>query len=321
MSKLQNRVYGVLGIVSKMGNWNADFSGYPKMTSDGTVFGSDKAFKYPIKKMWEYQGEKVIYIKSMKYQKGKLSPNTLKERYELIFEDEKLTKSSDTVKVLKNLFSAKDVKNFGATFAEDNNNISITGAVQIGQGINQYKDTQAQTQTILSPFQDSNKADAKNTTLGTKITSNEAHYFYPFSINPKVYEEFEQLKDSNGKSLEITEGYTREDYEDFKIAALTAATAFSSNAKEGCENEFGLFVETEGETYLPNLAEYICFEPKGEGEKNVIDVSVFCELISSMQDRILSAELYYNPYTTCIAGAEGLGDKLKMYDLFTQKQR
>ena len=48
---MEKRVYGVLGISSIMANWNADFSGYPKTTSDGNVFGSDKALKYPMKKM------------------------------------------------------------------------------------------------------------------------------------------------------------------------------------------------------------------------------------------------------------------------------
>ena len=78
---MDKRVYGVLGISSIMANWNADFSGYPKTTSDGRTFGSDKAFKYPIKKMWNDQGEKVLYIKSMCMfdKKGEVSliPKTL----------------------------------------------------------------------------------------------------------------------------------------------------------------------------------------------------------------------------------------------------
>lgn len=47
---MNQRVYGVMGISSVMANWNADFSGYPKTTSKGDIFGSDKAFKYPMKK-------------------------------------------------------------------------------------------------------------------------------------------------------------------------------------------------------------------------------------------------------------------------------
>ena len=39
---MEKRIYGVLGISSIMANWNADFTGYPKSMSDGTVYGSDK---------------------------------------------------------------------------------------------------------------------------------------------------------------------------------------------------------------------------------------------------------------------------------------
>jgi len=55
---MDKRVYGVLGISSIMANWNADFTGYPKTTQDGTTFGSDKALKYPMKKMWDNEGKK-----------------------------------------------------------------------------------------------------------------------------------------------------------------------------------------------------------------------------------------------------------------------
>ena len=58
------------------GNWNADFSGYPKSLSDGTIFASDKALKYPMKKMWDNESKKVIYIKSLN---EKLLPKTLEE--------------------------------------------------------------------------------------------------------------------------------------------------------------------------------------------------------------------------------------------------
>ena len=139
---MNKRVYGILGISSIMANWNADFSGYPKTTSDGTTFGSDKALKYPMKKMWENQGKPVIYIKSLCLKADKkgeavLIPRSLKERYEYVFGIKE--ESKDNKEILKNLFQAVDVKNFGATFAESGSNISITGAVQIGQGLDVYK--------------------------------------------------------------------------------------------------------------------------------------------------------------------------------------
>ena len=84
---MNKRVYGVIGISSIMANWNADFSGYPKSTQNGDVYGSDKALKYPMKKMWNDEGKKVLYIKSMTISKkdGTLVPRTLRDRYEEIF--------------------------------------------------------------------------------------------------------------------------------------------------------------------------------------------------------------------------------------------
>ena len=83
-----NRIYGVVGIKSIMSNWNADFTGRPKSTSKGDIFGSDKAFKYPIKKMWESEDKnaKVLYVKSYKTDnKGNLQARTLAERKEVVY--------------------------------------------------------------------------------------------------------------------------------------------------------------------------------------------------------------------------------------------
>lgn len=317
--KMNKRVYGVLGVASRMSNWNADFTGYPKTTSSGDVFGSDKAFKYPMKKMWENDGKKVLYIKSIKLQENKkdeteLLPRTLKERYEYIFEVEDLKKNKDSKEVLQNLFSAIDVKNFGATFAEEGNNISITGAVQIGQGFNKYEDTNAEEQQILSPFRDPKQKEkskkdeeAKSSTLGTKIVSDEAHYFYPFVINPSSYDQFEKIA--------VTKGYTEEDYEEFKKASMVAATSFSTNSKIGCENEFALFVETKPELYLPDLSQYVAFE-KAE-DKNIIKLN-FDDLLNNLEDEIENIEIYYNPYTTEIESNE-IG-KAKKFNIFTKKE-
>ena len=312
--RMDKRVYGVIGISSIMANWNADFSGYPKTISDGRTFGSDKALKYPMKKMWDNEGKKVLYIKSMRLSENKgeisLVPRSLKERYDILFGETDKAAAKDSKKVLTNLMTAVDVKNFGATYAESGNNIAITGAVQIGQGFNIYENTEAQEQQILSPFRDaskeSEKGEAKNSTLGTKIVSDEAHYVYPFVINPMAYKELEEL--------EVTEGYTQEDYDNFKRTALVSATSYATNAKEGCENEFALFVETKPDVYLPNLTQYITFE-KG-AEKNTI--SVKCEeLLKGLEERILSVEIYYNPNTTIL---DTDIQRAKKYHIVTQKE-
>jgi len=306
---VNKRVYGVIGISSIMANWNADFSGYPKTISDGRTFGSDKALKYPMKKMWENEGKKVLYIKSMKFaeKKGEVSliPSSLKERYDFLFGETTKKEAKDTKKVLCNLMAAVDVKNFGATYAEAGNNIAITGAVQIGQGFNVYDMTEPQEQQILSPFRDSKDEDA-NSTLGTKIVSDEAHYLYPFVINPAAYQELVELG--------VTEGYTQEDYLNFKRTALVCATSFATNSKAGCENEFALFVETKQDTYLPDLTTYVMFE-KGE-EKNSISVSCG-ELLKELSENILSVEVYYNPDTTILK--HNL-ETVKIRNILTQKE-
>jgi len=263
------RAYGVIGVRAIMSNWNADFTGRPKTTSNGEIFGSDKALKYPIKKMWEDEGEKVMYIKSYIEDKdGSLRPKTLKERYEELFD--KLTKKTPSKEVLRNLFECKDIKNFGATFAEEGQNLSITGAVQFGQGFNKFEDTNVEIQDILSPFSDGKKVksgeDVNQSTLGTKIMVDEAHYFYGFSVNPNNYKEYETL-------LDDFEGYNKKDFEDFKRVAKSAVTRFATNSKFGCDNEFALFVEYESEKYLPDLSEYIIFEDR------VVDLSEIEKLV------------------------------------------
>ena len=313
---MKNRIYGVIGIRSMMANWNADFTGFPKTISSGEVFGSDKALKYPMKKMWENEGEKVLYVKSLKVDSGEgkkgetaVRPKSLRERYDEIFETN-LKDEKDKTNVMKNLFKAIDVKNFGATFAEEKNNISITGAVQVGQGFNKYANTYVEEQQILSPFRDSSKdekeGEASQSTLGTKIVSNEAHYFYPFVINPQVYRDFVKMG--------MTEGYTEEDYKKFKDAALTSATFFNSNSKLGCENEFALFIEVKEGYYLPELAQYIKFSK--EKDCDVIELG-FDELINQFKDNILSVEIYYNTLNVKvkhdIKGA-------KEYNIFTRKE-
>lgn len=308
---MNKRIYGVIGIKSVMANWNADFEGNPKSISDGRIFGSDKALKYPIKKMWQNEGEKVLYIKSFKTDEkdNKLRPRSLKERYEYIFDVKDLKQQKNSNEVLKNLFSAIDVKNFGATFAEEGNNIGITGAVQIAQGFNKYDESQTEEQQILSPFRDGTKDDAEQSTLGTKIVSNEAHYAYHFAINPDAYADFVEMG--------VTEGYTEEDYQKFKEAALTSATSFNTNSKVGCENELAVFIETAKNTYLPDLSQYVFFKKSDEdGEKDTIELK-FDGILNDVKDKIQSVEIYYNPYTTNIVTNI---ENAKMMNIFTQDE-
>lgn len=111
----------------------------------------------------------------------------------------------------------------------------------------------------------------------------------------------------------VTEGYTEEDYKKFKEVALVSATAFNTNSKVGCENELAIFVETEEELYLPDLAQYITFEKE---DKDIITLG-FDELLNSLGDSISNIEIYYNPYKTTIKANI---EKAKYLNIFTRKE-
>lgn len=284
--KFENRVYGAAGISCINSNWNADFTGRPKSLSDGEIFGSDKAFKYPIKKLWENEGKKVMYMKSYKIEKDKLQPKMLSERYADLFGVS--AKGAKSAEVLKNLFSSADVMNFGATFAEEGQNISITGAVQVLQGMNVYEDTYVEIQDILSPFRNSKKDEADASSLGKKITVNEAHYLYGLTVNPANYNQYIGL-------VPDFDGYTKEAYDDFVRGCCLGATALNTNSKSGCESEFAVFIKMKknSKKYLPNIDRYINFCK--EDNFAVYDLSDLADIVNGIGD-VESIEIYYNKH-------------------------
>jgi CRISPR/Cas system type I-B associated protein Csh2 (Cas7 group RAMP superfamily) len=80
VSAYNNRVFGCAIVKSITSNYNADFSHQPRTLPDGTVFATDKAFKYTIRNFWNdfYTSDKVLFYKSVD---AKLQPRTLDERY------------------------------------------------------------------------------------------------------------------------------------------------------------------------------------------------------------------------------------------------
>lgn len=313
MTKMKQRVIGLIGIVSRMANWNADFTGLPKTTSDGNIFGSDKALKYSMKRLWELNGEKVLYIRSYKLGKGKegekLQPRDLQERYQQLFNE---SVSKDSTTVLKRLFSCVDVMNFGATFAVEGQNIGLTGTVQIGQGFNKYDETNVEVQDILSPFRNSNEKSQENdaTSIGKKIMVDEAHYIYPFTVNPNHYEGYIGLP-----GLDEFQGYTQEAYAAFKEGALIGATALQTNSKSGSENEFSLFIvlKENALAYLPNLDPYVTVSKKEN--KTIYDLTAIAPMVAGIQEQIEQIELYINPYA---AEVHLEVDNLKRYNIITR---
>lgn len=289
--KKQNRVYAVVSIGAKMAMWNADMTMGPKMTSNGDYFGSDKALKYSIKNLWKLQGKKIIFIK---HRNEKFALMQLKDIYEMEFNEAIPDKKKDAdanTKVLKNLLSAMDVRQFGATFAAGDTypNLGLTGVVQVGQGINAWSDASVEVIDIMSPFVNPKK-DADMTSLGTKTVVDEAHYLYPITVNPANY-------DNLIGHVDGFDGYTEEDYEELKKALLMCATALDTNSKVGCENEFSLFVnmKNNSEAYLSNLNSYVSVCATDDDNKRAIDITKLQRYLADFDADIESVEVYYNP--------------------------
>lgn len=289
MERMKKRVYGIIGLSSLMSNWNADFTGNPKSTLDGRIFGSDKALKYSFRKLWNDQGRKVLYFKTLK--KDNLQPMELDEKYEELFGEgeksgSKKAKGDKELIVLSNLFNTVDGKQFGITFpSKKYSQFSVTGAVQIKQGFNFYKNT-VNIQDVLSPFKNSNNKDADNSSIGKMIFTDETHYFYPFIINPMAYKEYEKLG--------LTEGYTEEDYKLFKETSLKSVTALNSASKFGCSNEFALFIETDEFLEMPVIDRFLSYEKRTNESKAKIKFNLNSVLELYKKD-IKKVEVYYNP--------------------------
>ncbi len=277
---MDKKVYGVVGIGARMAMWNANFEGMPK-NIDNKIYASDKSMKYSIKDVAAQQGKKVLYRKKLIFSKdGNLVPMELKERLLDEFEGLNLDKKASSEPVVKALFECWDVKQFGAACALEGHNISITGAVQIGQAFNINPNTNIVEQDILSPFRNSKKEDAQQSSIGTMTLVDDATYIYPITINPLVYKNFEDLN--------VTNGYTEEDYKSFKEMVKVCADNLHSNTKIGCTNSFAVFIETTLDGYLPQLDRYVKYETNGD---NIIYTLQIKDLLEKLGDKVLNIEV------------------------------
>ena len=87
-----------------------------------------------------------------------------------------------------------------------------------------------------------------------------------------------------------------------------SATAYSTNSKFGCENEFALFVECkDSECYLPDLSDYIKFDSQNRS----IDLSDVEELVKDKHEKV---EVYYNPFKLRV------NTTLDTFNIFTKEK-
>jgi CRISPR-associated protein Csh2 len=301
MEKFEKRVFGCAIIKAINSNYNADFSGQPRTLPDGTVYATDKAFKYSVKNYIKdvYPDSKVFYFKSLN---ETMNPISLDESYKKHFGEypKGIGKDKDKIvkpTVAKNILSCLDVRLFGATFAGETN-ISIHGTVQVNHGINIWHENNIYSEQITSPF--SNKAndpDAErgNTTLGRQSKLQEGHYVHHFSVNPQNLKDVLAIE---GSSI----GLSTDDIATLKEAMRRGATWYDSAAKAGTENELLIWVQlnSQSKLVLPNFTSFVAIEKAKQDGKSVYDLSKLATELKKYQSEIEAIEIYVNAQTTVL---------------------
>jgi CRISPR-associated protein Csh2 len=310
MTTFKNRVFGAAMVKAVNSNYNADFSGQPRTLPNGTVYATDKAFKYTIKNYLKDvytgsdKGEYVFYFKRVNEEINALSLEEAYKHYRKQFLkiDEEIN-AKDKTKALVELLKCIDVRLFGATFAMKakggNIGISIHGPVQINHGINLWHENNIYSEQILSPFRNP-KEEKKNsdqefkqtgqTTIGRQSKLEEGHYLHHFSLNPKNLEEVVSFAGDEASNL------SEEDINKLKEAMKKGATYYDSTSKAGTENELLIWVQLKDDSkiVLPNLSSLIKMEHEKRENKAVLDFSGLSDKLDHFSDEIDKTEIFYN---------------------------
>lgn len=295
-NQFTNRVYGCAIIKSINSNYNADFSNRPRTLPNGVVYATDKTLKWAVRSYWKNAlDERVFYSKSLD---EKMSPRTLDETYEFHF-SKKATEAGKT-EVLKNLLSCVDVRIFGGTYAVKSTNISIHGTCQISHGVNRFPENIIYSEQIMSPFSNSGKEEAQQTTLGSQTKLAEGHYVHHFSVNPKnIVADAERVE---------AQKLSNDDIVILKEALRKGVSYYDSSSKIGTDNECLLWVQLkEGSNIImPSFIDYVTIDK----DRN-IDMTNLAEFLVKFKNDIEAVELYYDKKNTKVMGLDTV-DNLKI---------
>jgi CRISPR-associated protein Csh2 len=277
--------YGLFVLKSKNSLFNADFSHEPRQLPDAnsTFYATDKSLKYCIRRYVHDiidKKDKMVFFWRRNTKGG--NAMNIAENYEHLFgkkPEKRDTKKEDddaNLKAQTNLLTCWDVRVFGATFAEEGCNVSITGPIQITYGVNKISDNPKYSSQILSPFKPEKEAEQR--TIGSESKALEAHLVFDFIINPHT------LPSDISK-------LTEEDVALFKEALCKGVSYVNSAAKIGSESEFALYFESPNQSTLPLLKDLLTLEVF-EG-KTKIDLKRMTDALSEYN--VENVEIYYEP--------------------------
>jgi len=304
---------GMLIVKAKNSSFNSDFSGLPRRLPDsaGTIYATDKALKYCVRKYLTDANRKVFVWRRYSEE---ARPLNIDENYEQFFGKHT---SKDKKEVLITLASAIDVRLFGVTYA-GKVNVSLTGTAQISYGINKFEENLFYNSAILSPYADvtaSEKGkDPKHQTLGNETKTLEAHYVYDFVINPNnLINSLDFLRNEEMQNILLNEG----DIGLFKEAMCKGVSSITSASKIGSDSELFMFVEMKANEQngrinshiLPLMKELV--RVSSNDGKTIIDLVGVFQLLNSYKECLENIELYYDNNTTEVTGADSIPTKKK----------
>lgn len=295
--EFKNRVFGCAIIKAINSNYNADFSGQPRTLPDGTVYATDKAYKYTVKNFFKtvYPDQTIFYFKTLN---ENMNPISLDETYVKYF-GEYPTGNNKKKIVSSKLLTCLDIRLFGATFAGKNINISIHGPVQINHGVNIWYENNIYSEQITSPFSNkSNDPEAERgmTTLGRQSKLQEGHYLHHFSINPKNLSEIKELVGEEAQAI------STKDIDNLKAAMCQGATLYDSASKAGTDNEilFWVQLKSQSKLILPSFTDLVKALPEKKEDKTIFDFEKVSQLLSNYSSEIEAIELYINEQSATV---------------------
>lgn len=290
--EFKNRVFGCAVVKAINSNYNADFSGQPRTLPDGTVYATDKAYKYTVKNFFKsvYPEKTIFYFKSLN---ENMNPISLDETYIKYFGEYPKDKKTIKQLVAGKLLSCLDIRLFGATFAGKNINISVHGPVQINHGVNIWHENNIFSEQITSPFSNkSNDPEAERgmTTIGRQSKLQEGHYLHHFSINPGNLSEIKALAGKEAQAV------SADDINKLKAAMRQGATLYDSAAKAGTDNEILFWVQLKHDSklILPAFTDLVKALPEKQEGKTIFDFEKISQLLSGYSSEIEATELYIN---------------------------
>ena len=309
--EFKNRVFGCAIVKAINSNYNADFSGQPRTLPDGTVYATDKAYKYTVKNFFKsvYPKETIFYFKSLN---ENMNPISLDETYVKYFGD--YPKDKKTIKqiVAGKLLTCLDIRLFGATFAGKNINISVHGPVQINHGVNIWHENNIFSEQITSPFSNkSNDPDAERgmTTIGRQSKLQEGHYLHHFSINPGNLSEIKVLAGEEAQAV------STDDIIKLKAAMRQGATFYDSASKAGTDNEILFWIQLKegSKLILPAFTDLVEALPEKQDGKTVFDFEKVAHLLSGYEIEIVRIELFINEQSTVAINLPGGCDNYPLF--------